>query len=182
MHKLDTNNTLLLVIDIQERLIGAMDKTIYNIAKENVIRLVKSANILNLPVFATQQYTKGLGNTIPEISNLIDTPHIEKLTFSCWDESSFKDKLKKMDINNIIVTGMETHICVLQTVIDLLESGYNVHVVNDAVASREKFNLQVGIDYMRDAGAKITVTETVLFQLLKKSGSPEFKEISKLIK
>jgi nicotinamidase-related amidase len=182
MFKLTKENTLLVVIDIQEKLAPVMNQEALSKAKENVKRLINGFNILNLPVVATQQYTKGLGNTIPELKELIHSEAIEKLTFSCCGEPSFLEYISKENFKNIVITGMETHICVLQTAIDLLEKGLNVFVVKDAVVSREKMNWQVGIDYMRQAGSVITVTETVLFQLLGKSGTPEFKEISKLIK
>lgn len=182
MYNLSIPKTALIVIDIQDRLIGAMDSKIYDAAKENVIRMVKGANILNIPVHMTQQYTKGLGSTVNEIGSLINTPHIEKLTFSCCGEPSFIEILEKDDIKNVVVCGMETHICVLQTVIDLLNHDFNVHVLKDAVVSRKKINWETGLDFMKTAGAIITVTETVLFQLLKKSGTQEFKEISKIIK
>jgi nicotinamidase-related amidase len=100
----------------------------------------------------------------------------------CCGEENFNRKLNELNIKNVVIVGMETHICVLQTTIDLINAGYNTHVVADAVISRSKFNWRTGLEYMRDAGAKITVTETVLFQLLKKAGSEEFKAISKLIK
>ena len=182
MFKLSTENTLLAVIDIQEKLVPVMKQKIISKTKENVKKLINGFNILDLPVVATQQYTKGLGSTISELSELINNDAIEKLTFSCCGEPAFLDFLKKLNIKNVVITGMETHICVLQTVIDLLEKDYNVFVVKDAVVSREKMNWETGVEYMRDAGAVITITETVLFQLLKKSGTPEFKQISKLVK
>jgi nicotinamidase-related amidase len=182
MYELNVENSVILVIDIQERLIPVMKEKVFKKTKANVIRLLESADILNVPVLATQQYTKGLGNTDSDIMSLIKLPYIEKITFSCCGEPNFNKTLKDKNIKNVIVTGMEAHICVLQTVVELLKYNFNVHVVSDAVISREKFNWKTGLEYMRDAGAIITVTETVLFQLLKKSGTSEFKQITKLIK
>ncbi len=182
MFKLSKENTLLVVIDIQEKLAPVMNQDAFLVAKENVKRLISGFNILDLPVVATQQYTKGLGDTISELKDLIKNEHIEKMTFSCCGEPTFLEFLNKNNIKNVVITGMETHICVLQTALDLLEEKFNVFVVKDAVVSRETMNWETGVEYMRQAGAVITVTETVLFQLLGKSGSPEFKAISKLIK
>lgn len=181
MFKLTKDETAVVVIDVQEKLVVAMDPDVYEDMLSNTVKLVKGAKVLGLPVLATQQYTKGLGATVKELSSDIDG-HVEKVTFSCCGEESFNAQLKEKGIKNVVITGMETHVCVLQTVLDLLDAGFNVHVAADAVCSRSDFNWQIALDMMEKAGAVITCAETVLFMLLGKAGSPEFKEISKIIK
>ncbi len=178
---LDKDNTALVIIDIQERLAVVMKQreTVVN----NCLHLIEIAKIMNIPVVVTEQYPKGLGRTVEEIRNALpDYKPIEKLTFSCCDERTFLNEIKTLNKKTVILTGMETHVCVLQTCIGLVLDGYNVHLIRDAVCSRTKENRETGIEFMRDAGAVITCTETVLFQLLKVAGTEEFKAISKRIK
>ena len=182
MFKLKRDDAVLVVVDIQKKLVKIMPEKPYEKILKNNIRLVKASKILNVPVLYTQQYTKGLGETVDELKELMDKEHVEKLTFSCCGENSFMNELKKLGKKSVLLTGMETHICVLQTAIDLLENGFNVFVVADAVCSRFKDNWKFGLEYMRQAGAKVTVTETVLFQLLERSDVAEFKEVQQLIK
>jgi len=178
---LDRNNVALVIIDIQERLAAVMkekDKVI-----NNCLHLVELSKLLHIPIILTEQYPKGLGLTVEEIKNALpEYSPIEKLTFSCCDEPSFLNEVKKINKQTLILSGMETHVCLLQTCIGLLSIGYNVHVVKDAICSRTKDNWKTGIEFMRDAGAVITCTETVLFQLLKIAGTQEFKTISARIK
>jgi nicotinamidase-related amidase len=181
MFKLTKGDTAVAVIDVQEKLVVAMDEVVYEDMLSNTVKLVKGAKVLGIPVIATQQYTKGLGATVKELAGDIDG-HVEKVTFSCCGEPSFNEQLKAKGIKNVVITGMETHVCVLQTVLDLLEAGYNVHVAADAVCSRSDFNWQIALDMMEKAGAVITCAEAVLFMLLGQAGTPEFKEISKLVK
>ncbi len=180
-YQLERDNTALLIIDIQERLAVVMDK------KEQVVRntlhLVDLARMLNLPVVVTEQYPKGLGRTLPEITAALPTYlPVEKTSFNCCGEASFNEQIRRVGKKKIIVTGMETHICVLQTGLGLLQAGFDVHLVADAVCSRTKANWRSGLELVRDAGAVITNTETVLFQLLGVAGTPEFKAISNRIK
>lgn len=178
---LNPNDTILVIIDIQDRLAAAM-KVRDEIIK-NSQHLIELSKLFNIPIVLTEQYPKGLGTTVQEIKEaLIDYRPIEKLAFSCCREPKFLEEVKKLGKKSIILTGMETHICVLQTCLDLLKEGYHVHVVQDAVCSREKKNWKAGIEFMRDAGAVITCTETVLFQVLKLAGTEEFKAIAKRIK
>lgn len=178
---LDRDNVALVIIDIQEKLAVVMkekDKVI-----RNCLHLIELSRLLNIPIILTEQYPKGLGTTVQEIRNaLSEYKPIEKISFSCCDEPSFLNEIKKMNKKTLILTGMETHVCVLQTCIGLLSNGYNVHVVKDAICSRTKDNWETGIEFMRDAGAVITCTETVLFQLLKFAGTQEFKTIAARIK
>jgi len=178
---LSKDNAALVIIDIQDRLATAM-KVREDVIK-NCLHLIELAKILNIPVVLTEQYPKGLGPTVSEIKEQLPSYQpIEKLTFSCCEEPNFLNEIKKLNKKSIILTGMETHICVLQTCIGLLKEGFHVHLVRDAVCSRAKENWKTGIEFMRNAGAVVTCTETVLFQLLKVAGTEEFKAISKRIK
>ena len=178
---LDKNNCILVIVDIQERLATVMKQK--DPVVNNCLHLIEIAKIFGIPRVVTEQYPKGLGRTVEEIRKALpaDDP-IEKLTFSCCEEPAFLNEIKKLNKKTVILTGMETHVCVLQTCIGLLSNGFHVHLVKDAVCSRAKENWRTGIEFMRDAGAVVTCTETVLFQLLKVAGTEEFKTISKRIK
>jgi len=178
---LDSSNSALLIIDIQEKLAAVMKM------KESVVgnclHLIELSRMFDIPIILTEQYPKGLGPTAEPIRNALpDCRTIEKLTFSCCDEPSFTDAVRKLNRKSLIVTGMETHICILQTSLGLLREGYHVHLVKDAVCSRTKENWKIACEFIRDAGGVITCTETVLFQILKIAGTEEFKAISKRIK
>ncbi|HAK88855.1 MAG: hydrolase [Nitrospirae bacterium GWC2_46_6] len=180
---LDKNDVLLLIVDIQERLVPAMKPDVKDAVFKNCGHLIELSKMLNIPTVLTEQYPKGLGPTVNEIKDLLpEYRPIAKLTFSCCEEPDFLREIKKLNKKTIILAGMETHICVLQTCIGLLKEGFNVHLVSDAVCSRAKANWRTAIEFMRDAGAVITCTETVLFQLLKVAGTEEFKTISKRIR
>lgn len=180
MNALNRKNSCLLLIDLQERLMAAMEK------RETVIKnaeiLLKGADILGLPLLATEQYPKGLGHMVDELQPFLqDTPAIEKTQFSAYT-SDLAKKLQEAVCQQIIVFGSETHICVLQTVRDLISSGYEVFLVADACCSRADINHIIGLNYVEHLGATIVSTELVLFDLLKTAGTPEFKSISNLIK
>jgi nicotinamidase-related amidase len=178
---LERNNSILVIVDIQERLVPAMDQ------KEKVyascLHLIEAAKLLNVPIVITEQYPKGLGATVNEIREVLPAYEpLEKITFDCCRGDGFLEKIASLSRQQIILTGMETHVCVLQTCLSLLQEGYEVHLVSDAVCSRKKHDYVTAKEMMRDAGSVITCTETVLFQLLEKAGTPEFKAISKRIK
>jgi nicotinamidase-related amidase len=179
---LDRDNAVLLVIDVQEKLCRVMDEKVLQKLTGNITILQESARELGVPMLATEQYVKGLGATICVLKEKLTEPALEKMAFSCCSEATFPEQLKALGRKQVIVTGMEAHVCVLQTVIDLLDAGYHVHLVKDAVMSRRKENWQVGIDAAALAGAVITSTETALFQLLRVAGSEEFKKLSKLVR
>ncbi len=178
---LSKEDAVLLIIDIQERLAIVMrerDKVV-----KNSQHLIELAKMIKMPVVVTEQYPKGLGRTVPELRSVLpENAPIEKITFDCCGQSGFLEELKVHNKKTVIVAGMETHICVLQTCLGLLGAGVNVHLVQDAVCSRTEENWSTGIEFMRDAGAVVTCTETVLFQLLKVAGTEEFKAISQRIK
>lgn len=177
---LQREEAILLVIDIQERLMPVMEYGEQVINKTNI--LITVAKRLGIPVMFTEQYPKGLGRTVPEVAgNLQGAAYVEKITFSaCTPE--LMEGLAKAGKSKVIVTGMETHVCVFQTVRGLLESGYQVFLPGDAVCSRAKANWRNGLALMQAMGAVITNTETVFFDLMKQAGTPEFRELSKLIK
>lgn len=178
---LNKEDAVLLIVDIQEKLAAVMKER--DAVVRNNLHLIELAKMLALPVMVTEQYPKGLGQTVPELRGALPVYQpIEKMTFDCCGQPAFPSELEAHGKKTVILTGMETHICVLQTCIGLLQAGVNVHVVQDAICSRTKQNWKTGIEYMRDAGAIVTCTETVLFQLLKVAGTEEFKAISKRIK
>ena len=169
------------IIDIQERLLPHIyhwEQTL-----QNCLKLIDGLQVLSVPMIVTQQYTKGLGNTDPSIVNKITGfSHIEKMTFSCCGESAFKDKISSLGKKYIILCGIETHVCVLQTCIDLLEEGYIPFIVEDCVSSRNPNDKEIAIERMRQEGARITTLESILFELTQVSGTETFKQISKIVK
>ncbi|BBA69537.1 hydrolase [Geobacter sulfurreducens] len=179
---LDRQQAVLVVIDVQEKLCAAMDPEVLERLTKNTGILLEAAQELGMPVVATEQYVKGLGCTLPVLKEKIEGDACEKMTFSCCGDDAFLNRLAALGRKQVIITGMETHVCVLQTVIELLERGYHVHLVRDAIMSRRKENWFVGMEVARDAGAVITSTEAALFQLLRVAGSEEFKKLSKLVR
>jgi len=179
--KINRRNSILIIIDIQDRLAAAMKDKDTMIA--NCVHLIEAAKIFDIPVIVTEQYPKGLGSTVPDIQSALTAykPY-EKAVFDCCGEISFVDRLKSLGRSHVILTGIEAHVCVLQTCLSLLVLGFHTHCIMDALCSRSRQNLVLGQELMRDAGAVITSTEAVLFQLLEKAGSPEFKMISDRIK
>jgi nicotinamidase-related amidase len=145
--------------------------------------LIRGLSELNIPQLVSQQYTKGLGETIPEIKLLIpDFSYIEKRDFSCCDESAFTQKIEKLNAKNIIICGIESHVCVLQTAVDLKDAGFNPIVVMDCVSSRTKENIELTKERFRHEGIMMTSYESILFELTRTSSDNEFRTISKLVK
>ncbi len=179
---LNIEDSILIIIDVQEKLIKATNKG--DICAINTAKLLKAATILNIPSIITEQYPKGLGNTSPLIiQELSEISYIfEKTSFSIMNEPEIKAKLDSFNQKQIILCGIETHICVLQTAIDLLKSDYEVHIVKDAVSSRKNEEYEIGLKLLKQYGAKITSLEIILFEWLKSSKHPYFKQIQALIK
>lgn len=177
---LHRDNAALLIIDVQERLIKAMNNR--DSVETAIGVLQQGMEVLNIPTLITEQYPRGLGATV-ECIRAQNTAAcvVEKTTFSCCGEQNFWPALTAMERKQIIVTGMETHVCVLQTVLDLINAGYQVHVPVSATCSRDDANRDNAIRRMEQAGAIITNVESVLFELLRAAGSDEFKTISKLV-
>ncbi len=179
--RINRENTVGLIIDMQERLLPAMEES--EMLLTNCQTLINGLQELNVPILATQQYSKGLGQTVEPISSLIkDFKPIEKKDFSCCDESSFAAELEKTHAMNIIIAGIESHVCVLQTAIDLKEAGLNPVIVMDCVSSRSFDNVDIAAERFRHEGIMMTSYESILFELTRTASAPEFKAISKLVK
>lgn len=171
-------DSVLVVIDVQERLLPVIANK--DPVVDNVVRLVKSAKIIGLPVLLTEQ--QKLGPTVEEVRReLPDLQPIGKLAFDCFLCAEFKSEVRRTKRNTLILTGVETHVCVAQTALHAL-SEFTVHVVSDAVGSRTVDNQKVAIDRMRDGGAVITSTEMLIFELLQQAGTDEFKAVLPLVK
>jgi nicotinamidase-related amidase len=177
------DHPVLVVVDVQERLFNAMDAERRDDMVANVKILASAARRLEVPVLVTEQYPKGLGRTLPELRTLLgDTPPFEKTAFSCAGADGFLDRVRALRAEHVILTGIEAHVCVLLTALDLLGRGLRVSVVADAVCSRRPANLEIGLAQARQAGAVVTATETVVFQLLGGADSDAFRELSKLLR
>lgn len=175
------DQTVLLIIDIQERILPVINN--YQTVISNTIKLITGFKILNIPVIYTEQYPKGLGHTVPEIkAELSDAELFEKMTFSCSGAGNLFSKFKEMQRNQIVICGIEAHVCVQQTVLDLLENKFQVNVAADAVSSRKDFDYKIALNRMQHNGAEITSTESILFELLNVCGTDTFKQINKLVK
>jgi nicotinamidase-related amidase len=178
---LNKEDTGLVIVDVQEKLAGVMGQR--ERVVDRVSKLLDLARVFQLPVIVTEQNPQFLGSTLPAIQEFLPTyDPIEKLHFDCCAIDAFNHEIEEKGLRNIILTGIETHICVFQTCVSLLEKGYRVHVPHHAVDSRTESNWQVGLSLMQEAGATITSTETIIFQILKKAGTSEFKALLKTIK
>jgi len=174
-------NSAFFIIDIQEKLINMLKEKIKENCKKNSKILIQTAKELNIKTIVTEQYPKGLGETITEVKEQFFTglDIFEKTEFNALSPE-IKEKIK--DKKNILIFGIETHICVFQTVINLLKENFNVFVIKDACASREKEEYKTSLNLMEKEGAKIITTEMVLFALLKSSKHPKFRDLQALIK
>ena len=180
--KLDAEKAVLVVIDVQERLVPAMPEDIYLRLRNTVAMLVEVAGLLGLPVVTTEQYPKGIGHTVPELAAACNETVIEKVSFGCCGEANFLEALKNTGRSQVLITGMEAHVCVYQTVLGLLEGGYYVHLIRDAICSRNKTDYLAGVANAGQAGAVVTTAETVMFQMLQESTHEQFRTVSKLVK
>lgn len=180
-HRIVREQAALAVIDIQERLLPAIHGA--ELVAQNALRLIRAAAVLKLPIVATEQYRKGIGPTVPEVSAAIPQfAPIEKLAFSCCGADGFLESLQAKGIRDVILCGIEAHVCVSQTCLDLLDQGFRPFVVADAISSRTPENFRFGVERMRAAGAVIVSTEMILFELLGCAGTDEFKQILPLVK
>jgi nicotinamidase-related amidase len=173
---------VLIVVDIQEKLLPAIFE------KERLLKnaplLVRLARILEIPIIATTQYAKGLGETVADVQSLLPNPAIDKQSFSCFGSDAFCSAMKRLpgQRSMVLLCGMESHICVAQTALAALREGYFVYVASDAVSSRTEWNWKIGLDRMRAAGAVISSTEMMIYELLRGSGTETFKEMLKWLK
>jgi nicotinamidase-related amidase len=172
-------NSALIVIDIQEKLIPVIYEKEGVI--ENAIKLVNGFKVLGVPIFCTEQYPKGLGGTEPRLKEaLANVEPVAKMSFSCAGDLS--EQFKNEKIERVVLCGVESHVCVLQTALDLIANGFQVHIAADAVSSRRKFDYEIALERMRSNGAEITLTESVLFEMLEICGTDQFKAISRIVK
>ncbi len=175
------NEVVMVVVDVQEKLIPHIWE------KEKIIRniqiLIKGLKILNVPILLTEQYPEGLGKTIPQIREIFsEVSPISKMTFDCSNNKNFMEKINGLNRKQVLLCGIETHVCIYQTAIGLRDAGYEVQVVADSVSSRTEGNKEIALQRMRDSGVGITSVETVLFELLKTAEGRKFKEILKLVR
>jgi len=181
---INAEETLIIITDIQEKLVKAMDEDVVKEVIKNNLILIETAKIFNIPIILTEQYPKGLGQTVEEIKKALPSYEpFEKITFNSLLEPIFEKNLNKYkDRKKVILTGMETHVCVWQTAADLIKRDYIVFVPKDAVCSRRKLDWETGLDLIKSAGGILTTTETLVFQILKRAGTLEFKKILELLK
>ena len=180
--RITPENTAVLVVDYQEKLLPAIHDVESLLERSRI--LLSGLQLLDVPVVLTEQYAKGLGPTVKEIRDCLGENYkpYDKITFSVMGADAVKAAFAAMDRKNIIVCGTEAHICVLQSVIDLLAEGYNVYLVEDCIASRKPSDKETGIKRAMGEGALMTSAEAILFELTYISGTPAFKQISKLVK
>jgi nicotinamidase-related amidase len=183
MNKLGIINkekTVFILVDVQDKFVPIINDVDKLISNSNI--LIKASEILKIPLIVTEQYPKGLGHTSEKI-NLPKKKHlIEKISFSCFESEGFVKKIKELKVDSIVLFGVEAHVCVLKTALDALKNNFDVYVVVDAISSRTFDNKSIAIERMRQSGVFIVSTEMVLFQLLDKAGTEEFKSISNLVK
>lgn len=178
---LTTDKTALLIIDIQERIIRVINE--YETVVENTIKLIKGFRALRIPIYYTEQYPKGLGPTVKSIQNELEgNDAIQKLSFSCSGAGDLFSELKKNGISQVVVCGVESHVCVQQTVLDLLANDFQVNLAADAASSRRVIDYEFSLSRMRQHGAEVTTAEAILFELLNVCGTDTFKQISKIVK
>ena len=181
MNTLSAENSLVLIIDIQERLVAALNK---DVIVDNAVKIASAAKSLGIPVILTEQYPKGLGHTVQQLTDALpdNSEIVEKTYFNALLEDGMLEKIKSYGTKQIVIFGIETHICVHQTASALIEAGFDVYVIKDACASRAKYEFKQGIDAMVANGAKISCVEIALFEWLKGAKNPKFKEVQALIK
>lgn len=181
---LDRARTALVLIDVQERLFPAMDADHREEVMRNIKVLTATARRLNLDTLVTEQYPKGLGHTLQEVKDALppEVQPVEKVAFSCQGVEAFRSRLTATGARQLLLAGIEAHVCVLMSALDLLAEGYAVHIVADAVTSRTQANWRLAMAQLRQAGAVVTTTETVLFQLLRQADTDDFRELARLIR
>ena len=179
--KLERENVALVVVDVQEKLLPVIDK--HECITENLKKVIEGVQVLNIPVLLTAQYPKGLGPTVSQLKEVLqDYAPVEKISFSCCGESKFISALGNLNREQILVGGIEAHVCVYQTCLDLISKGYEVHLLTDCISSRNAENRTLAIDKLKSLGVSVTSVEMALFELLKAADSEEFKKISKIVK
>ena len=178
---LERENAVLIVIDLQDKLLDKIP--VAEDIIERATMLIKVAQVLDIPVILTEQYPKGLGPTNRAVRETLgDVTPIEKLSFGCMGNEDFRDRLHELDRGQLLITGVETHVCVAQTAIGALDMGYDTYVARDAVAARSKFEHKMGLERIADECGGLVTTEMAIFELLGEAGTPEFKQVLPLLK
>jgi isochorismate hydrolase len=179
----DRKEAVLIIVDVQDALMKQMDQEVGKKVVRNIQTLLTFAKEMAIPVLITEQYPKGLGKTVSEIKTELEgIVPIEKLSFSCCGVETFNQELNQSGRKQVILTGIETHVCVLQTADDLIQKDFEVHALADAICSRRKLDWEIGLRWMEKKGAMISTTEIIAFRLLKEAGTEEFRRLSKLLK
>ena len=175
--------TALVVVDFQEKLLAVFDPAAVEQVMANAVKFIRFAKIYQLPILCTEQYPRGLGGTVETIKAELDGVNpIEKTEFSCFGNDAFAKALGEHNVETVVITGIEAHICVAQTALDALHAGYKAHVLVDGVQSRIPAEYEHGLQKMRNAGVVLTSTEAAMYEVMFKAGTPEFKEALPLIR
>jgi nicotinamidase-related amidase len=178
---LKRGNSALLVVDVQQKIVPVINNM--ELVEKNIIRLIKGCQLLNVPIFYTEQYPKGLGRTIDSIVALLaKSKPIEKMHFSVCCSKELIQPLRDAGFSQIVIVGIEAHICISQSTLDLVQEGFQVHVVEDAIGSRNEKNKKNALLRMNNLDVTITTTEAALFELIEVAGTDDFRKISQLIK
>jgi len=182
-YTIDRNDCILMLIDVQEKLFRAMDCKVQENLKKNCSILIKTASEYQIPLIVTEQYRKGLGETVPELAGLTSgAPNLEKLFFDCMKDEEIEKAVAATGRKSVILSGIESHICVFQTALTLLGRGYKVIIADDAVGSRRKENWKAAMKALSGAGAVVYPTETIAFIIIEKAGTPGFKALSPMFR
>lgn len=177
---LNRETAALLVIDLQEKIMPAVLN--YERVIENALKLIKGFKVMNLPVFYTEQYPKGLGPTAAALKEELNGEAVQKMTFSCYGAGDLFKELIQKRVTQVVACGVESHVCVQQTAMDLTANGFQVYLAADAASSRRELDFNTAMDRMRMNGIQVTTTESILFELLNVCGTDEFKAISRIVK
>jgi len=180
---LQKEDCILLVVDIQERLHAAMDKQLGDSYVKNCVTLLETSHACGVPIIVSEQYPKGLGRTIAEVTGHLEgVPKHEKLHFSCFRDENIRKAIEYTGRKTVIIIGIEAHVCVMQTALDLLDGGYRAVIAADAVCSRRTRDMDTALDTMAIIGALVYPTETIAFMLIEKAGTELFKKLSPMFK
>ncbi len=174
-------NSVLVIIDVQ----GKLSQLMYEKEKlfANLVRMVKASQLLEIPILWNEQYPEGLGATVPELAELLTNQKpMAKMSFGCCGNASFVTELRKLNRRQVLLVGIETHVCVYQSAVELMQMGYEVNLISDAVSSRTPENKRIGMKLIKADGGRITSTETALFELMRTASHPRFRDISRLVK
>ncbi|MFH1402750.1 MAG: hydrolase [Candidatus Altiarchaeota archaeon] len=179
--RISKEDSILVVVDVQEKFEAVIHEWDYML--ENIIKIIRGFSAMELPIIVTEQYPRGLGKTVREVSEALgEFSPVEKTCFSCMGEPEFREKLKSFGRKNIILCGIESHVCLLNTTLDAIAEGYNVHFIVDAISSRKAVDHGITVERVNQAGAFLASAEMVLFQLLKDAKSDEFKKVSRIVR